>query len=289
MKVYLDCISCLMRQALEAARFVTKDEKFQKKILKNVLIELDGINWDTSPPEIAHVVHRIVRKESGVDDPYKDVKRTYNDIALKMYPNLKSMVNQSPTPLLTALRLAIAGNIIDYGVGSNFDLDRTILDVLEKKFKIYDLSEFMRTLKTANNLTYIADNTGEIVFDKILIETILGAYDLGKILFVIKDEPIINNATEEDVIYVGIDEIQGTEFLKVGVDAIGKGMNYSSKEFWTILSQSDMIIGKGQGNYEALSDRGKIFFLLMAKCPVIAKDLGFTIGDTILKLSDGLK
>ncbi len=289
MKVYLDCVPCLLRQALEAARFVTNDEKVQKKILKKALIGLDGVNWDTSPLEIAHVIHRIVRKESGVDDPYRAIKRKYNDIALKMYSNLKSMVDQSPTPLLTALRLAIAGNIIDYGAGSNFDLDRTILDVLEKEFKIYDLSEFMLTLKTANNLTYLADNAGEIVFDKILIETILGEYDLDKILFVIKDEPIINDATEEDAIYVGIDEIQGIEFLKVGVGVLGNGMSYSSKEFWKILAQSDMIIGKGQGNYESLSDRGKIFFLLMAKCPVIAKDLGVSIGDTILKLSEGLK
>ncbi len=289
MKVYLDCIPCLLRQALEAARFVTNDEKVQKKILKKVLIELDGINWDTSPPEITHVVHRIVRKESGVDDPYAVVKRRYNDIALQMYSNLKSIVDQSPTPLMTALRLAIAGNIIDYGVGSNFDLDRTILDVLEKEFKIYDLSEFMRTLETANNLTYLADNAGEIVFDKILIETILEAHDLDKILFVIKDGPIINDATEEDAIYVGIDEVQGIEFLKVGVDVSGNGMKYSSKEFGTILAKSDMIIGKGQGNYESLSGHGKIFFLLMAKCPVIAKDIGVSIGDTILKLSEGLK
>ncbi|MDD2665739.1 MAG: ARMT1-like domain-containing protein [Methanocellales archaeon] len=289
MKLYLDCIPCLMRQALEAARFVTNDEKAQKKILKKVLIELDGINWDTSPLEIAHVVHRIVRKESGVDDPYNVVKRQYNDIALKMYPNLKGMVDRSPTPLLTALRLAIAGNIIDYGVGSNFDLDKAILGVLEKEFKIYDLSEFMLILKTAKNLAYLADNAGEIVFDKILIETILGEHDLDKILFVIKDEPIINDATEEDAIYVGIDEIQCIEFLKVGVGVPGKGMNYSSKEFWKILAQSDMVIGKGQGNYEALSGHGKIFFLLTAKCPVIAKDLGVAIGDTILKLSDGLK
>ncbi|HIH37188.1 MAG TPA: DUF89 family protein, partial [Methanocellales archaeon] len=86
-----------------------------------------------------------------------------------------------------------------------------------------------------------------------------------------------------------IDEIQGIEFLKVGVGVLGNGMSYSSKEFWKILAQSDMIIGKGQGNYESLSDRGKIFFLLMAKCPVIAKDLGVSIGDTILKLSEGLK
>ncbi len=278
-----------MRQALEAARFVTDDEKVQKKLLKKVLIELDGINWDTSPPEIAHVVHRIVRKASGIDDPYRDVKRRYNDIALKMYPNLKGMVDRSPTPLLTALRLAIAGNIIDYGVGSNFDLDRTILDVLEKKFKIHDLSEFMRTLKTANDLTYLADNAGEIVFDKILIETILEEYDIDKILFVIKNEPIINDATEEDAIYVGIDEIPSIEFLQVGFDVLGNGMKYPSEEFWTILTQSDMVIGKGQGNYELLSDRGKIFFLLMAKCPVIAKDLGVSIGDIILKLRGGLK
>jgi len=287
MKVHLDCIPCLLRQALEAARFVTDDKNAQEKILREVLIELKGMDWKNSPPEIAHVVHRIVRKESGNDDPYRVVKRRYNDIVLKMYPDLKKMVDKSPTPLLTAVKLAIAGNIIDYGVASNFDLDKTISDVLKKEFMLYDFPEFVRALKTAHSLTYLADNAGEIVFDKILLETILGETNLDKILFAIKGAPIINDATEEDAMYVGIDEIQGIEFLKVGVGVPGTGMERSSKEFLAILAQSDMVIGKGQGNYEALSDRGKIFFLLMAKCPVIAEDIGVAIGDIILKVGKG--
>jgi hypothetical protein len=278
-----------MRQALEAARFATGDENVQEKILREVLIELKGMDWKTSPPEIAHVVHRIVRKESGDDDPYRAVKKKYNDIALKMYPDLKRMVDRSPTPLLTAVRLAIAGNVIDYGVGLDFDLDGTISGVLKKEFKLYDLPEFMRTLKTARNLTYLADNAGEIVFDKILLETILEEYNIDKILFAIKGAPIINDATEEDAMYIGVDGIPGIEFLKVGIGVPGTGMERSSKEFLNVLAQSDMVIGKGQGNYEALSDRGRIFFLLMAKCPVIAKDLGVAVGDIILKLGKGLK
>jgi len=151
MRVHLDCIPCFQRQALDAARFITDDEKMHENIIRAVISELQGMDWKKSPPEIAHVVHKIIRDESGVEDPYKDVKKYYNDITLKMYPELKKTVNNSATPLLTAVRLAIAGNVIDFGAKSDFDLNETISLVLKKDFKIYHFSEFVRSLKKANN------------------------------------------------------------------------------------------------------------------------------------------
>lgn len=281
MKVHLDCIPCFQRQALEAARFVTDDGRIHENILKAVIAKLKCVDWKISPPEIAHIVHEIVRNESGVKDPYKTVKKYYNDVALKMYPELKKIVNDSATPLLTAVRLAIAGNVIDFGARSNFDLKKTISLVLEKDFEIYHFSEFVRTLEKSQNLVFLADNAGEVVFDKILLESILTGYDIKKTLFAVKGAPIINDAMYEDAEYVGINNLNNIEFIKVGVPE--RGMKRTSKEFLKILSKSDIVISKGQGNYEALSEQKKIFFLLMVKCPVVADDLGVKVGDIILK------
>jgi uncharacterized protein with ATP-grasp and redox domains len=283
MKVNLDCIPCFQRQALQALRFVTNDVEVQERILKLVIAKLESMDWTGIPSEMAHVVHRIVREECGVEDPYKEVKKRYNDIALNLYPEIKRSVEDSEEPLLTSVRFAIAGNIIDFGANSKFDLDKTISEVLEEEFAIFDCSELTTILENANTMAYLADNTGEIVFDKILLETILDRYKIEKILFAVKGAPIINDATIDDAEYVGIDKLPGIKFVKVGIGQPGTGIERSSKEFHAILDSIDLVISKGQGNYEALSDHRGIFFLLMAKCPVIADDLNVNIGDIILK------
>jgi uncharacterized protein with ATP-grasp and redox domains len=282
MRVHLDCIPCFQRQALDAVRFITDDEKMHENIMRAVIAELQGMDWKKSPPEIAHVVHKIVRNKSGVEDPYKDVKRRYNDIALKMYPELKKVVNDSATPLQTAVRLAIAGNVIDFGAKSNFDLEETISLVLEKEFKIYHFSEFVKTLEKSRSITFLADNAGEVLFDRILLETILAIYKIEKTLFAVKGAPIINDATYEDAEYVGLNNLKGLEFIKVGVGIPGTGMERTSKDFLDIITKSDIVISKGQGNYEALSELKKIFFLLMVKCPVVADHLGVKVDDIVL-------
>lgn len=283
MKLHLDCIPCFQRQALQALRFVTNDVEEQERILRLIIAKLESMDWTTTPPEMAHVVHRFVREECGVEDPYKDIKKSYNDIVLSLYPEIKRSMEDSEEPLLTAVRLAIAGNIIDFGANPEFDLNKTISEVLEKEFAIFDYEELTTILENANTMAYLADNTGEIVFDKILLETILDRYKIEKILFAVKGAPIINDATIDDAEYVGIDKLPGVEFVKVGIGLPGSGIERSSKEFHNILGSADLVISKGQGNYEALSEYCDIFFLLMAKCPVIASDLNVKIGDIILK------
>ena len=283
MKVHLDCIPCLQRQALQAIRFVINDVKMQEKILRLVVAKLESMDWTDTPPEMAHVVYRIVREECGSEDPYKEVKKMYNDIVLRLYPEIKRSVEDSGEPLLTAVRLAIAGNIIGFGANSEFDLDKTISEVLKEEFAIFDYQELLTTLENANTMAYLVDNTGEIVFDKILLETILDRYKVEKIVFAVKGAPIINDATIDDAQYVGIDKMPGVEFVQVGIGLPNTGIERRSKEFYNILDSADLVISKGQGNYEALSDHSGIFFLLMAKCPVIASDLNVKIGDIVLK------
>ena len=285
MKTRLDCIFCIQRQALDAVRLVTNDVKEQERILRSVMVNILDMNWNTHPPDIADVMYNIIRKESKEDDPYKTIKKECNDIALGMYPELKKIVDRSATPLLTAVRLAIAGNVIDYGVGPNFDINKTISRVLEKKFRIDHFTKFVNNLKESENLVYLTDNAGEIVFDKILLETIISEYNFQKIFCGVKVTPFINDTTMQDAVYVGIDKMDGVEIVNIEVDE--NRVDHSSKTFPEIITESDMIISKGQRNFEALPDNKKIFFMLLAKCPIIAKELGAEQGDIILKRGSG--
>jgi len=283
MKLNLDCIPCFQRQALQAVRFISDDEKLHERVLREVAKKLLESNWDSTPPELAHQVHSIVKRITNENDPYKEVKRESNDLVLKMYPELKQKVNKSRDPLRTAIRLAIAGNIIDFGVPQEFNLDETIREVLKKKFAIDDYKKLQEKLKDAETLLFFVDNAGEIGLDKLLVETFLEAKKLEKIDFVIKGGPIINDATLEDAVYMGLDGLPNSEFLTISNGEVGTGPARSSQTVKRWIKEHDLVISKGQGNYEGLSEHNGLFFMLMVKCPIIASDLGVNVGDIILE------
>ncbi len=279
MKTYLDCIPCFVRQALEASKMATGNKIKQEKTLKAVLSELENTSLKNKiPPQIARKVHRIVREVTKNNDPYKKVKDRYNRKALKMYPSLKRKVAKSKDRLLTATKLAIAGNIIDFGPGSKFDLEKTIKDVLTQDFAINHFNQFRKALNSSKKIFYLGDNAGEIVFDRILLEELKDKV----ITFVVKGGPIINDATVEDARFVGIDKIAKIEVVSNGDP--GTGPARRSKEFINKLKDADLVISKGQGNYEALSEvDADIFFLLKVKCPLIARDIDAKVGDIVIK------
>jgi hypothetical protein len=283
MKVNLDCIPCFQRQALQAVRFISNDEELYEKVLRGVIKKLLESNWDSTPPELAHEVHKIVKRLTNEKDPYKKVKKESNDLVLKMYPALKAKVEESKEPLRTAVRLAIAGNIIDFGPLQAFNLEKTIREVLKKKFAIDDYEMLKEKLKDAETLLFFADNAGEIGFDKLLVETFLKAKKLEKIRFVVKGGPIINDATLKDAMYVRLCDLPNVEFLTLSNGEAETGPERSSQTVKNWIKKHDLVISKGQGNYEGLSEHDGVFFMLMAKCPVIASDVGVEVGDIILK------
>jgi len=283
MKLNLDCIPCFQKQALQAVRFISDDEKLHQKVLREVTKELLESDWELTPPELAHKVHSIVKRITNENDPYKDVKKESNDLVLKIYPELKDKVKNSRDPLKTAVRLAIAGNIIDFGVVQEFDLERTIREVLKKKFAIDDYEQLKETLENAKTLLFFVDNAGEIGLDKFLVETFLEIKKLEKIDFVVKGGPIINDATLEDAVYMGLDLLPNSEFLVISNGETGTGPDRNSQAVKRWIHEHDLVISKGQGNYEGLSEHNRLFFMLIAKCPIIALDLGVEVGDIILK------
>jgi uncharacterized protein with ATP-grasp and redox domains len=283
MKLNLDCIPCFQRQTLQAVRFISNDEELHQKVLREVTKKLLESNWDSTPPELAHAVHKIVKRLTNEKDPYKEVKKESNNLVLKMYPELKEKVEESKDPLRTAVRLAIAGNIIDFEPLQEFNLEEAISEVLKKKFAIDDYEKLKENLKNAETLLFFTDNVGEIGFDKLLVETFLKAKKLRKIRFVVKGGPIINDATLEDAIYMGLCDLPNVEFLALSNGEAGTGPERSSQTVKSWITKHDLVISKGQGNYEGLSEHNGLFFMLMAKCPVIASDLSVEVGDIILK------
>ena len=201
-----------------------------------------------------------------------------------MYPYLKQLINGTDDHLYTAAKLAIAGNIIDFGAKERFDLRKTITTVLETPLRIDHYENFRKKINSTNSLVYLADNTGEIVFDKLLLETILKERDIKDITFVVKGAPFLNDAMLGDALEIGLDEISQLNFVEINSfspeDESNGGEN---QEFLTLLKKSDMVISKGQANFENFHNHEYIFFLLMVKCPLVANHLDVPEGSTVLK------
>lgn len=277
MKTYIDCIPCFMDQALRAGRIATDDEGKLKALLDYTGCMIKSIPMESTPPETGEMIYREVSRITRVADPYENMKKENIEEALLLYPELKEMVRASDNSLLTAIRLAIAGNVIDLGVNQEFDLLEDVQNILKQDFAIFHFREFTEALNKAKTILYLGDNAVESVFDKILIE------ELGKpVVYAVRETPVINDVTYEDAVESGIKEV--AEIISSGTSAPGTILHTCNPAFLEKFHQADMIISKGQGNYEGLSTTDRpVFFLLKAKCSVIANDLNVKVNDIILK------
>lgn len=277
MKTYLDCYPCFLRQALDAAKMADANEQQQKMVLDRVLDLLRQIDPSNAPPEIGGQVHRIVRQEVGDGDPYRGAKEASTREALALYPQLKALLSEADDPLDKAIRLSIAGNIIDFGPAREYDLWEVVKRVLVQSFAIYDRGAFREVLARSDQVLYLADNAGETVFDRLLIEVL----DLP-VVYAVKGGPVLNDSTMEDALAAGINLV--AEIVSTGSDSPGTILDRCSKEFCGLYQEAELIIAKGQANYETLSNEGaKVFFMLQIKCPVIARDAGVPVGSIVLK------
>jgi len=284
MKTYFDCVPCFVRQVLDSVRMTTDDTRLHEKVLREALSMASEMDLKQSPPAMAQKIHRFIRKMTGISDPYLDVKNRFNKLALQMCPELKQRIDTSTDPVETAVRLAIAGNIIDFGVNSAVEssqVERTITESLTDPFDRESLEAFKHAVSRADEILYLGDNAGEIVFDRLLIEQL----PCEKITFVVKGGPILNDALVEDAQIVGLTDV--VDVIDNGSDAPGTILENCSETFRRRFDQSDLIIAKGQGNYETLSDVDKnIFFLVRPKCSVLARHLGREIGSLVLSGSN---
>ena len=281
MRVQLDCFPCFLRQSIIALRLGTKDESLRETILKSTLDYIQNTDISKPPAYTTTFIHKKIRQMLGID-PFKEIKSEYNQIALRLYPSLKTTIEKSLDPLWTSTRLAIAGNVIDFGIFTSVDIEGAIRKALNNQLAVDDYSSFKNAISIADKILYLTDNAGEIVFDRLLIETLI---QLGKeVKAVVKGSPVINDSTMEDAEESGI--IGVCDVIDNGSEAVGTILEWTSSAFQKVFNDAQLVISKGQGNFETLiGAEKKIFFLFQSKCDVVSKELGLSTGSMLLKKS----
>lgn len=279
MQTYHECIPCFVKQTLSVMDMVQLDETRREEILRCVLHKMSTIDFNLSPPAMAREIHSLIRQASGIDDPYLAEKQRDQQLALQLLPQLEQDVLMADNRLHAAVLLAITGNSIDHGVYHGMGVEQ-ILSSIEQGLKAPlqgDVDKFAAAIKQADNILYLGDNAGEIVFDKVLIQQL----PLEKTTFAVRGGPILNDALRADAEQAGITEL--VPVIDNGDTSPGTILPYCSADFVARFHQADLIIAKGQGNYETLSDcDANIFFLLKAKCPVVAGNIGCEVGSALL-------
>jgi uncharacterized protein with ATP-grasp and redox domains len=271
---------CFVRQTLETLRMMTDDESVHEQIVKQVMAESAAFAMTTPPPVMAQRIHRIIRQQLNNADPYAQAKKRFNEFALGMSDMLADKVKNSPSPWATAIKLAIAGNIIDFGIHNDLDettVQQCLTGALEAPLDNTLIDRFIQEASSAGEILYLADNAGEIVFDQLLIKLI----GPQKITVAVKGSPIINDATLVDAEETGLTKL--VRVISSGIDAPGTVLEQCTPEFLKHFHNADMIISKGQGNYETLSETDhSIWFLLKVKCHVISRHLNLPQGTLAL-------
>jgi hypothetical protein len=279
MKTDLECIPCFMRQTIEAARFVTQDPSIHERVLREVMRGVAEMDFSEPPPSVAVHIHRRLRELLGNPDPYKASKDKFNTIVAHLLDTLTEEINQSRDPFAHAVRLAIAGNVIDLGVNGGLtepEVHSAVERALHEPFS-GDIEDFKKAADSAESILYLADNAGEIGFDRLLVEQ----FPKGTVTVATRGAPVINDVTKDDALAVGMDAV--AEVVDNGSDAPGTVLELCSDEFRKRFEEADLIIAKGQGNYETLNTvRKNIVFLFKVKCSVAAGFTGRPIGTHIL-------
>jgi uncharacterized protein with ATP-grasp and redox domains len=283
MKVSRECISCLARQAVEIAEEATSNVAMQEEIIKRSLKELGELDFDETAPEIAFRMHQHAKSITGNNDPYARLKTQYNEIAKEIYDriNEEKWLEKAEDPFDMSCRLAIAGNIIDFSVGlklEHSDILKSIEDSVKHDIFGTGSTALKEAVEKSTKIMYIADNSGEIIFDKFLLQYL----PMNKVTYVVKGGPIVNDATMEDAISTGVVDL--VKVIDNGHCAQGTLLKDCSSTFISEFNEADLIISKGQANFETLSDirDKKIFYLLRAKCSSVAAAIGCNRMDYVL-------
>lgn len=280
MRTYFECVPCFVRQALDASRMVTADAAVHERVLRETLRLVAEMPFDRPPPWLGQRIHKLLRDATGHADPYRDVKRHSNALGLQLYPALKQRVRASAAPFAAAVRMAIAGNVIDFGCRNQLgdgEVLEAVNDAMDGLVDESAVAALRHALDGAQDILYLADNAGEIVFDRLLIEEM----PLERVTLVMRGSPVINDATREDAEAAGLDAL--VQVIDSGSDVPGTILEACSPSFRTRFAECDLVIAKGQGNYETLSgEHQDMFFLFKAKCPVIARDVGSEVGQMVV-------
>ncbi|HOG92545.1 MAG TPA: ARMT1-like domain-containing protein [Opitutaceae bacterium] len=279
MKTSLDCLPCLLRQATDAIRLSGRSPEAEVMAVRELLLASTSLNFDQSPPQLSGTLQSQLHEITGCADPYRDAKQRFNRLARELLPPLAEAVAQSADPFAAAVRLAIAGNIIDLGAKSGLTEDearQTAATALEQPL-IGALSELREAASRARRILYLCDNAGEIVFDRVLI----GQLPRGAVTVAVRGHAVINDATREDAEAAGLSDL--AEVIDNGSAMPGTVLADCSPEFRRRFAEADLVIAKGQGNYESLhAERAPLFCLFRVKCAIVATHCGHPVGSHVV-------
>jgi damage-control phosphatase, subfamily I len=281
MRTCLDCIPCYIRQSLDACRMISSDQQLLGRVLKLVLQAVSEFDLDLSPPEIGQVVHRIIREQMNDPDPYLKLKDQSTQRALEICDQIQQRITESKNPFETAVRFAIAGNIMDFGMKTVWDEAHIMASFKKAQQQPLDtdqVDDLYKSVAQAKTVLVLGDNAGEAVFDRLLIENFPGD---AEVIYAVKGSPVINDVTEHDAIAAGLDKV--ATILPNGADIQGTALKQCSEQFLACFNDADVVIAKGQGNFETLNTNSrKIYFLLQVKCAVIAEHYNYGLGDWLV-------
>lgn len=275
MNSHTDCISCVVNKANSLADKYITDKNQKHHFMKKVLKEIIEIDYKRTAPYLVAKVMRLLRNEIKVDDIYFEEKQFFTKKLLKMEDEITKTVDSFEDKILNGLKIALAGNIIDFGVFDDVDY-AFVKTVIDEAFHVHfdekTISNFKLSLEKSKKLLYIGDNTGEIVFDKIFIKKIKEKYPDLKVYFSVRGEPILNDSTTEDALMVGMDKY--AQILSSGSDLPGTDLIEVSDEFKKVFNEADLVLSKGQGNFESLPGCcHNVYYLLLCKCNLLTKQL----------------
>ena len=283
MKISYECGPCFLSQAKEALDLSTDDEILKMEVMEEIFKYLsNNFTVGTNSNSTGSTMHALIKQRTGCADPYYREKIESNNLALKYLDDVKKILDEDDS-LENYVKIAIIGNILDFGAFTlDDDIESVIKDSLKKELTVKDIEEFENSLKEHDKVLYLVDNTGEIVFDKLLLSKIK-EYDVD-ITIAVKSEPILNDACMKEALDAGLDEFG--EIVEIGAGTVGYVDSEISDEFRQIFENHRFIISKGMGNYEGLTEidlsQKDIYFLLCAKCNTISRDIGVNLHDMLL-------
>ncbi len=280
LKISLDCISCIIQKAFQTCELVGMEDSEKELVSRKILQMASEVSFDQTSAHVTHEIHKFLKEYTGEDDPYRNAKSFYTDLALRAYPELKLTIQESGKSFETAVRMALAGSSIDYifnGKIDNVVFFNKIENVLNSPLRCDHIDLLGEKIQSAETILYLGDNAGETVFDRLLIEEL----PRDKVIYAVKGGPAMNDATETDARFAGLtDEIM---VIENGSDAPGTILDLCSKEFQELFHEADLVISKGQGNFKTLHNQEReIFYIFRVKCVVVARHLNCSRDDLLV-------
>ena len=284
MNIEQACVECIINQSIKVSNAINADDNLSSNLTSTVKEMSKNFSFKDNPPEIASYVYEKMAQIADKEDLYDEVKQLSTKKAKSFIPILKDKITKSKNRLLTATKIAVAGNVIDLAAEVEFDLDEELEKIFHTEFSHNDFDKFKTQLSLAKKVVYLADNVGEHIFDYMFIEVLQELYPDLEIYYLVRGNPIINDVTIKEAREAGFDKL--CHLVDSGVNTPGFAYSRTTKEAKELFDSADLVISKGMGNYECLSPthRDNICFLLKVKCGVVANSLDMELGDIVCKL-----